>query len=467
MGIKSGTLRRKYDEAMNKKTLCKNSLLLTIAYYHKQNDNEKRDKLVSVLLKYDKNGKQDIIDTLQTITDEYIPSYIQAEKFYQFVVNKEYQLYSNNFIPDKLLRFKADADQSQKKKYFSAKELKYYIWQNNLVSFVLENIGCRNIHESNNKHYIRCANANGDNSTAITVFTDNPLLNVINATRNINDGNTGDIISLVSYTKGLNYFDTIKYLHSILRLSNIDISQLEYDAAVMTDDTKYEREQEEKRKAEYQKALARDIRQYNSGIKSITVDWLKQGIIYKGIEKFDIRISNDNSQILIPIKNMNGEIVGINKRTRKTAEEIKMFSIPKYSLTSGFNKNDCLYGLYENENTIKAKGYCVIFEGVKSVLQRSTMQDNTSLALLGHSISDRQAEILSSLNLNEIVIAFDKDISVEEIKFYCDKLIDYGCRKVSYIYDSDNLLDSKDSPTDKGNKICNTLFDNRISVNRL
>lgn len=466
MGIKSGTLRRKYDEAMNKKTLCKNSLLLTIAYYHKQNDNEKRDKLVSVLLKYDKNGKQDIIDTLQTITDEYIPSYIQAEKFYQFVVNKEYQLYSNNFIPDKLLRFKADADQSQKKKYFSAKELKYYIWQNNLVSFVLENIGCRNIHESNNKHYIRCANANGDNSTAITVFTDNPLLNIINETRNLNDGNTGDIISLVSYTKGLNYFDTIKYLHSILRLNNVDISKLEYDAAEIIDNTKYE-EQEEKRKAEYQKALVRDIRQYNSGIKSITVDWLKECIIYKGVEKFDIRISNDNSQILIPIKNMNGEIVGINKRTTRTAEEMEMFNIPKYQLTSGFNKSDYIYGLYENIDTIKEKGYAVIFEGVKSVLQRATMQDNTSLALLGHSISDRQAEILSSLNLNEVVIAFDKDISKDEIEYNCYKLIDFGCRKVSYIYDTDNLLDSKDSPTDKGNKIYMELFDNRVLVNCL
>lgn len=464
MAIKSGTLRRKFDEAITMKKLCKNALLLAIAYYHKQNDNISRDKLVSVLLKYDKQGKQDIIDTIKSITSEYLLSYIQSDKFYQFVMNKEYKLYSSNFIPDKLLKFKTDSDQSQKKKYLSAKELKYYIWENNLVSFVLENIGCKNIREYSN--CIRCSNSDGDNSNAIVVFTDIPLLNVINNTRSINDGNTGDIISLVSYTKELNYFDTIKYLHSILGLYDIDISKLEYDAAEIIDNTKY-KEQAEKRKAEYQKALARDIRQYNSGIKSITVDWLKQCIVYMGIKKFDVRTSNDNSQMLIPIKNINGEIVGINKRTTRTAEEIKLIGIPKYQLTSGFNKSDYIYGLYENIATIKEKGYCVIFEGCKSVLQRATMQDNTSLALLGHSISDRQAEILSNLNLNEIVIAFDKDISVEEIKFYCDKLIDYGCRKVSYIYDSDNLLDSKDSPTDKGNKIYMKLFDNRIAVNRL
>ena len=327
----------------------------------------------------------------------------------------------------------------------------------------MENIGCRNIHESNN-NYIRCSNADGDNSTAITVFTDNPLLNVINATRENN--RNSDLVGLISYTKGLNYIDTIRYLHSILRLSNIDISQLEYDAAEIIDNTEYE-EQEEKRKAEYQKALAKDTRQYNSGRKSITVDWLKQGIIYKGVEKFDIRISNDNSQILIPIKNMNGEIVGINKRTTRTAAEMEMFNIPKYQLTSGFNKSNYIYGLYENINSIKEKEYCVIFEGCKSVLQRATMQDNTSLALLGHSISDRQAEILSSLNLNEIVIAFDKDISKEETEYNCYKLIDFGCRKVSYIYDSDNLLNSKDSPTDKGNKVYQKLFDNRIAVNCL
>lgn len=193
MAIKRGTLRRKFDEAMNKKTLCKNALLLTIAYYHKLNDNISRDKLAAVLLKYDKQGRQYIIDTIKSITDEYIPSYIQAEKFYQFVMNKEYKLYSSNFIPDKLLKFKTDS--KPKEKYFSAKELKYYIWQNNLVFAVLEKIGCRNIHESNNKHYIRCANANGDNSTAITVFTDNPLLNVINETRENN--RNSDLIGLV------------------------------------------------------------------------------------------------------------------------------------------------------------------------------------------------------------------------------------------------------------------------------
>ena len=464
MGIKSGTLRRKFDEAMNKKILCKNGLLLSIAYYHKQNDNEKRDKLVSVLLKYDKNGKQDIIDTIKSITSEYLLSYIQADKFYQFVMNKEYKLYSSNFIPDKLLKFKTDSDQSQKKKYLSAKELKYYIWDNNLVSFTLEKIGCNNIHESNNNHYIRCSNADGDNSTAITVFIDTPLLNVINETRSINNGNTGDIISLVSYTKGLNYFNTIKYLHSILGLNNADISKLDCEN-IKIDNTEYEKEQEEKRKAEYQKSLVKDIKQYESGIKSITVDWLKECIVYKAIEKFDIRLSNDNSQILIPIKNMNGEIIGINRRTTRTAEEIKLIGIPKYQLTSGFNKSNYIYGLYENENSIKEKEYCVIFEGCKSVLQRATMQDNTSLALLGHSISDKQAEIIASLNLNEIVIAFDKDISKDEIEYNCYKLIDYGCRKVSYIYDSDNLLDSKNSPTDKGNKIYMELFDNRIAVN--
>ena len=86
MAIKSGTLRRKFDEAITKKILCKNSLLLTIAYYHK-NDNISRDKLVSVLLKYNQDGKKDIVDTIKSITDEYIPSYIQAEKFYQFVIN--------------------------------------------------------------------------------------------------------------------------------------------------------------------------------------------------------------------------------------------------------------------------------------------------------------------------------------------------------------------------------------------
>lgn len=459
--IKSGTLRRKFNESIDKKTLCKNALLLGIAYFDKQDNSKYRDDLSKVFLKYEKNGKQEIIDTIKSITDEYLLSYQQADTFYKFVSDKKYNMYQNNFIPDKLLRFTDNA--SQNKKMLKSAELKDYIWQNQLVSFVLENIGCKHIHEYNN--YIRCSNADGNNVNAITVFTDNCLLNVINDTRVMkNNKNIGDIITLVSYTKGLKYFDSIKYLHSILGLYDIDIDKLNYNAAEIEKiNDEIDREQQKKRKEEYQKALARDIKQYNNGINANPIEWLQEGIIYQ--DKFDIRISNDNSQILIPIKNIDGEIVGINKRTRKTAAEIELLGIPKYSLTSGFNKNDCIYGLYENINNITSKGYAVIFEGVKSVLQRSTMQDNTGIAIMGHWLSDKQAITIASLNLNEVVIAFDKDIEKEETEYYCDKLIKYGVKKVSYIYDVDNLLDDKDSPTDKGNAIYQQLFDNRVIVN--
>ena len=90
------------------------------------------------------------------------------------------------------------------------------------------------------------------------------------------------------------------------------------------------------------------------------------------------------------------------------------------------------------------------------------MMDATGTALQGHIISDQQAEIIASLNLNEVVIAFDKDVTKEEVLFYCDKLLNHGVKKVSYIFDEWNYLEAKDSPADANNKDYRFLFENRL-----
>ena len=60
----------------------------------------------------------------------------------------------------------------------------------------------------------------------------------------------------------------------------------------------------------------------------------------------------------------------------------------------------------------------------------------------------------------EIVIAFDKDITIDEVRHVCDKF--KNVRKISYIYDSYSILGDKDSPADASNKDYQFLFDNRI-----
>jgi DNA primase len=119
-----------------------------------------------------------------------------------------------------------------------------------------------------------------------------------------------------------------------------------------------------------------------------------------------------------------------------------------------------IYGYWENQESIEQAGYCIIYEAEKSVLKRDSRNDSTGLALHGHSISEEQLRIILSLNVNEIIIAMDKDIPIEEIRAICEKF--YRIRKVSYIYDRWDILGAKDSPADTCNKIYNFLFKHRI-----
>lgn len=72
-----------------------------------------------------------------------------------------------------------------------------------------------------------------------------------------------------------------------------------------------------------------------------------------------------------------------------------------------------------------------------------------------------QAEILSELEV-DIVVAFDKDINEDEIRINCSRLKEYAQKNIYYIIDKDDLLDEKDSPADKGNKVYQQLFQNKI-----
>lgn len=474
--IKSGTLRRAIQESIEQKIISKNLLLLTIGYLQKYSTDDPeiqkqldstKQEIAKLLIRYEgQQIKADIQEVVRGITAEYLLSEDQAKAVIKMVLEKQYRCYQRYFIKDCLLRFRPEnnkADREQKPKYnrLSAAELKMYIYQNELLENVLENLGCHSI--KNHAEYIRCGHEGGTRADSISIRND-PYLNVTDFVRDLNKiSSTPDIITLVQFEKNLNFKDAVLYLHDILGLKEVDLSKLEI-ADIDYSESNAQREQQEKEqeRQEYQKALKFDLQNYNNACELMPIEWLLSGVIVKSTSKrFEIRA--DENFIYIPIKNYKtGEIIGIKRRTRKKPEEIKLFGIPKYTQTKGYKKSDNVYGLYENLDSIKSAGYCVIFESEKSVIKRNTMMDATGTALQGHIISDQQAEIIASLNLNEVVIAFDKDVTKEEVLFYCDKLLNHGVKKVSYIFDEWNYLEAKDSPADANNKDYRFLFENRL-----
>lgn len=338
-------------------------------------------------------------------------------------------------------------------------ELKKYIFENEKTEYILNEINCHNIKYHPSRNYYSCSNYNGNNPTAINV-KNNEYLNVINWTRTEEFKEGSDIVTLVQYNKSMSFVEALKFLHKIL--------DLPFEFKKQKSKKKKDEEENplwvfEKHKGNRRIVNVDDIRALEGRVLNdyaplLHIDWYKEGIMPWTREKFGLCYSYKYKRVIIPIRHWaTGELVATNART--TVENYEEFNIKKYILTSGYNKQSNLYGLWENYNAIKNAGYVVVAESEKSTLKRDSFCDSTVVSLSGKTMSDEQALILIGLNV-EIVIAVDKDVDINEIRFICEKF--YHIRPVSYIYDKWDLLDEKDSPTDKGNKIYQFLFKHRI-----
>lgn len=341
-------------------------------------------------------------------------------------------------------------------------ELKEYIYENNKIEYILEEIGCHSITYHPTKNFFSCGNHNGDNKGAINV-KNNEYLNVINWTREKDFGDNSDIITLVQYNKNMSFIEAVKYLHKILGLpfefkKKEEKPQKKYDPLnvfkkvlrcnrriINVDDIKV-----------LEDKLIQDF------VPMLHISWLQQGITERTRKKFGLCYSYRYKRVVIPMRYWaTGELLGFNQRT--VVENHEEFDIKKYYLTPTYPKQLNLYGLYENYDAIQKAGYVCVYEAEKSVLKRDSLGDSTGVALSGHSLSNEQIRILIGLNV-EIVFCLDNDIPIEEVRHLCNKF--NNIRKVSYVKDFMGILGDKDSPADARNKDFQFLFENRIVYNR-
>lgn len=335
-------------------------------------------------------------------------------------------------------------------------DLKKWIYDNNKIPFILEKIGCDHIVYHPAKEYYSCSNCDGDNKAAINI-RNNEYLNCKNYTREEYFNEHSDLLTLVQYNMSLNnkdftFFDTVKYIHKILGLP-------------LTIDTKQKKEKDKidplfifkkvcgsSRKkvniADFNIISETELQDF---VPMVHIDFYKEGIMPWTIKKFGLAYSYRYKRNIIPLRYwLTGDLLGFNMRT--SVKNYDLFDIKKYFITPGYPKQMNLFGLWENKKYILSAGYCVVFEAEKSVLKRDSLNDPTGVALSGHEISDEQVSILIGLNV-EIIIALDKDIDINHVRHCCEKF--YGIRKISYIYDSYDILGAKDSPADAKDKVFN------------
>ena len=338
-------------------------------------------------------------------------------------------------------------------------EIKKYIYENKQIEFILTQIGCHNIQYHQNNNYYSCSNYNGDNLTAVNI-KNNEYLNVKNWTREKEFNENADIITLIEYNKSFSFIEALKYLHSILGVEykytkTINKTQENNDPLLIF--TKHSSKNKIFNNTSDIQFLNENI--LNNYVPLLHIDWFREGIMPWTANKFKLGYSYSQKRIIVPLRHWRtGLIMGTTART--TVENYDEFGIRKYFITPSYPKGLNIFGLYENKENIEKSKYVVIAESEKSVLKRDSLNDNTFVALSGHTISNEQVNIILSLNIYEVIVALDNDISINEIRHICHKF--YNKRKVSYIYDKWNLLGNKDSPADVKNKLYQFLFKNRI-----
>lgn len=221
-----------------------------------------------------------------------------------------------------------------------------------------------------------------------------------------------------------------------------------------------------------------ELQQYSNGIldifmKNYPVEWLNDGISRRAMDKYNIKYSVSQNKIIIPHYDINNNLIGIRGRALNKWEienigKYMPIQIEKKWYTHPLSLN--LYGLNHTKENIKKYGICYIGEAEKFCLQSESFSfPNCSCAVCGSQFNKYQLDILmKNCRPKEIVICFDKEEKNKEDKYFfklynlCKKYINY-C-KMSFIYDNDNLLKLKESPTDCGENIFKKLLEKRIIV---
>ena len=206
--------------------------------------------------------------------------------------------------------------------------------------------------------------------------------------------------------------------------------------------------------------------------------WIEDNISKDIMDYYEICYDPKNCGIVIPHRDISGQLIGIRERTL-SEENAKMYGkyMPMrlngkmYNHPLSFN----LYGIYQNKENIKRLKKAFVFEAEKSVLQYGTMfgqENNIAVAICGSSFIQYQAWLLINLGVKEIVVGLDKqykEINDEEHKKLTRNLTNihhkYGQYvTISYLFDKENLLSYKASPTDEGKDKFLKLYQNRVNL---
>lgn len=248
--------------------------------------------------------------------------------------------------------------------------------------------------------------------------------------------------------------ESIKYLQDLERIQNIDISAKKIELK------------------EYDAPFLKNFPRPH------IIPWEKDQITKEIMDYYEICFNPLNGSVVIPHRDNLGRLVGIRERTLSIEDAERygkyrpmLLGKQMYNHPLSFN----LYGLYQNQENIKRSKIAFVAEGEKSVLQYGSMfgqENNLATAICGSSFTYYQAKLLIDLGVREIIVGLDKQYQelgdaehtklVKNLTNIHKKFGNFVT--ISYLFDKENILNYKSSPTDEGKDKFLYLFRNRINL---
>ena len=213
--------------------------------------------------------------------------------------------------------------------------------------------------------------------------------------------------------------------------------------------------------------------------------WLNEGMTKESLDKFDIRWYNRLQQVVIPVYDDDGNLVGTHDRNTNPElvdngykyDHLRMLDGTEYKFQMGL----VLYGLNMNKADIERTRTVILFEATKSVIHIDGFYDyNISVAMFGMNLQKAKLKLLLKYGVNKFIIALDRqyknvmindEYTKEFLKYRekVDKIIDIirpYAQEIGVVWDNDEdrLLGYKDSPVDQGKEVWENLFERREIV---
>lgn len=215
--------------------------------------------------------------------------------------------------------------------------------------------------------------------------------------------------------------------------------------------------------------------------------WRQEGIDGVTAEKFDIRYDYEENRAIIPVRNLNGDLIGVRVRNFNDSavdRGFKYLPLEYQGESYRFPTSTTLYGLYENQEVIKSKRRVILFEGEKSTQIVDSFYEGNCYALstYGTNFGVVHRDILLTLGVTEVTFAWDKEYCEEyfgesydntkeqklmygfldKLKKACALLHSYVT--INLLIDFDDELDLKDAPVDKGKEVFESLLKKKVTI---